>query len=73
MNTISIAQLVVAVLLAASILIQQQGSGIGGAFGGDSGTYRSRRGIEKWLFRATIVLAIAFFGLAIYAVKKNTE
>ncbi len=72
MQTITIIQLVLAILLSASILIQQQGSGIGGAFGGEGNAYRSRRGIEKLLFRATIVLAIAFFAVAIFAVTKNT-
>ncbi len=72
MNTLTIAQLILAVLLSASILVQQQGSGLGGAFGSDSGAYRSRRGVEKWIFRSTIILGIAFFALAIYAVKKNT-
>lgn len=71
MNNITIAQLILAVLLSASILLQQQGSGIGGAFGSDGNSYRSRRGIEKWIFRSTIILAILFFSLTIYAVKKN--
>lgn len=71
MNSLTIAQLVIAILLSVSILIQQQGSGLGGAFGSDGNSYRSRRGIEKWIFRSTIILAILFFSLAIYAVKKN--
>lgn len=66
MNSITIAQLILAVLLSGSILIQQQGSGLGSAFGGEGNAYRSRRGVEKLLFRATIVLAIAFFGLIMY-------
>ncbi|MHB1330758.1 MAG: preprotein translocase subunit SecG, partial [Minisyncoccota bacterium] len=35
---------------------------LGGAFGGDSGggTRYSRRGFEKFLFKATIIVAILF-------------
>ncbi|MCA9388817.1 preprotein translocase subunit SecG [Candidatus Berkelbacteria bacterium] len=63
MNTeliLNIVTVIVSVLLMASILIQQQGTGLGGAFGGGGNVYRSKRGIERALFRATIVLAIFF-------------
>jgi preprotein translocase subunit SecG len=46
--------------LIASILLQQRGTGLGGAFGGEVTAYRSRRGIERTLFRLTIVLAVLF-------------
>ncbi|MEX0917113.1 MAG: preprotein translocase subunit SecG [Candidatus Paceibacterota bacterium] len=54
------AQIVISVLLVASILLQTRGSSLGGAFGGSdfAGTYNKRRGAEKWLFYATIVLGI---------------
>lgn len=52
------AQIVLSVLLIAAVLLQQTGAGMGGAFGGDnfSATYHTRRGSEKFLFYATIVL-----------------
>ncbi len=55
-------QIVLAVLLVTTILLQQRGSGLGGAFGGDnfSATFHKRRGAEKFLFRASIALAITF-------------
>ncbi len=56
--------LVSTVSMAVSILLQQRGSGLGAAFGGDSGIYRSRRGVEKVLFQFTIVAAIVF-GLSV--------
>ncbi|CAN5460517.1 hypothetical protein BH10PAT3_BH10PAT3_8930 [soil metagenome] len=62
---IQIIQLVVAVLLVASILMQNRGTGLSGVFGGSSGVYRTKRGVEKVLFIATIVLSVLFFGLAI--------
>lgn len=54
-------QIILSILLVATILLQQSGAGIGGAFGGaESAGFHTRRGLEKVLFRATIVLAILF-------------
>jgi len=55
---------VLSVLLIAAILTQQQGTGLGGAFGGGGNVYRSKRGVEKTLFNATIVLAVLFVVMA---------
>lgn len=63
--TITIIQIILAVLLIIAILLQQRGAGLSGAFGGEGGTYSTRRGIEKILFRATIAIAILFFGVSI--------
>jgi preprotein translocase subunit SecG len=62
---LKIAQLIVAVLLIISILMQSRGAGLSGVFGGSNAVFRTKRGIEKTLFTATIVLAVAFFALAI--------
>ena len=61
----TILQTVLAILLLASILLQQRGSGLSGTFGGEGGVYSTRRGAEKLIFFATIVLAILFFGLSV--------
>lgn len=55
-------QIVLSILLVAAILLQQRGSSIGGALGGDnfSATYHKRRGAELFLFRLSTVLAILF-------------
>jgi len=56
-------QIVLAVVLGALILVQQSEGSLGAAFGGggmDSGTFRTRRGPELWIFRATIVVACLF-------------
>lgn len=55
-------QLALAVLLIASVLLQTRGSSVGGAFGGDNAgtTFYTRRGAEKVLFQATIVLSVLF-------------
>lgn len=60
LQVLKIIQIVLAILLLAAILTQQRGSGLGLAFGGEGNFYRSRRGIEKVLFTATIVIAILF-------------
>ena len=60
MSPIIVAQMILAIALIASILLQQRGTGLGGAFGGEVTAYRSRRGIERTLFRLTIVLAVLF-------------
>ncbi len=62
---IQVAQLVISVLLIAAVLMQNRGTGLSGVFGGSSGVYRTKRGVEKMLFTGTIVLAVLFFGLSI--------
>ena len=56
-------QIVISVLLIAGILLQYSAAGVGGALGGSDSFeagYHTRRGFEKFLFNATIVLAILF-------------
>ena len=55
-----IIQIILAVVLVVAILLQQRGSGLGMAFGGEGNVYRSRRGIESTLHWATIVIAALF-------------
>lgn len=49
-----------AILLVVSILVQNRGQSLGISFGGDSSSYRSKRGAELVIYNATIVLAIVF-------------
>ena len=58
---INIIQIIVSLLLIIGILLQQRGGGLSSVFGGDGSVYRTRRGIEKIIFIATIILAILFF------------
>jgi len=64
----AVAQILVAVALVAVILLQVHGGGLGGIFGQPDTVYRTRRGIEKTLFRLTIALAGVFVVLAIVTV-----
>lgn len=55
-------QIILSILLVTAILLQQRGSSLGGAFGGDnfSATFHKRRGAELFLFKVSIGLAILF-------------
>jgi len=64
MTWIKIAQVIVSILLIVAILLQNRGTGLGSAFGGSGGVYLTKRGLEKKLFIATIVLAVIFFSLS---------
>ncbi len=62
---ITIVQIVLAALLIIAILLQQRGAGLSGAFGGEGSVYSTRRGAEKIIFIATIIIAILFFGVSV--------
>ncbi len=57
-----------AITLIVVLLLQARGSG-SSLFGESSGTFRSRRGVERMLFRITIVLAVVFVSVAIANVR----
>lgn len=49
-----------AILMITSILLQQRGASLGAGFGSSGELYTSRRGLDRSLYRATIVLAVIF-------------
>ncbi len=62
---LDIALIITSIALIASVILQSKGAGLGGLTGGDSGgIFTARRGIEKTLFRVTIILGALFFILA---------
>lgn len=65
---INILQIISSVLLIATILLQNRGTGLGAAFGGEGNVYRTKRGMEKILFYTTIVLAVIFLGSSLAAI-----
>lgn len=67
-TALSVIQLVLSVLLIVVILLQQKGSGLGSAFGGSNSVYTTRRGVDKLLFNATIVIAVAFLAVSLAAI-----
>ena len=55
-------QIALSGLIIVCVLLQRTGASLGGAFGADnfSSGFHTRRGLEKTLFRATIILGILF-------------
>ena len=55
-------QIILAVVLIVCVLLQQTGASLGGAFGGDnfSAAYHTRRGTEKYLFWASVIVGTLF-------------
>lgn len=64
----SVLQIILSVLMIVVVLLQQKGSGLGSAFGGASTVYTTRRGVDKLLFNATIVIAALFLIISLAAV-----
>jgi len=60
LDLLLIAQMVIAISVGTAILLQSRGTGLSSTFGGESTAYRSRRGLERTLFRLTVVLIIVF-------------
>ena len=56
----TVTQVIFAVLLTVAILAQQRGSGLSATFGGSGEVFTSKRGAEKVLFNATIILSVLF-------------
>lgn len=52
--------ILVMILLIIIISLQNKSSGLSTVFGGAGNIVQTRRGFEKWLFYATIVLGILF-------------
>jgi len=65
---IDIIQLASAVLLIIVVLLQNRGTGLGSAFGGQGNIHRAKRGAEKGLFVLTIILSITFLVTSLVSV-----
>ena len=65
---LQLVEIAVAVILVAVLLLQVRGSGTT-LFGQAESSYRSRRGVERLMFRSTIVLAALFVVIAIVNVR----
>lgn len=63
-----IAQIILAVLLVVLVVLQTQSSGAGSMFGSDTSVYRTRRGLEKTLYQATIGVSVVFIVISILSV-----
>ena len=68
-NYLNIALIIISVLLIVSVIMQSKGAGLGGLTGADTGSvFTARRGVERTLFRLTIVLSVVFFALVLWLV-----
>lgn len=57
---LTLIQIIISIILISLILLQAKGAGLGSAFGGQSQTYHSKRGVEKVVFYGTISAGIIF-------------
>ncbi|HEY4526266.1 MAG: preprotein translocase subunit SecG [Parcubacteria group bacterium RIFCSPHIGHO2_01_FULL_56_18] len=73
LGVLPIVQIILSILLIGAVLLQRTGASLGGAFGADnfSSGFHTRRGLEKTLFNATIVLGVLFALLALVALIGN--
>ena len=63
------ALIITSISLILAVIMQSKGAGLGGLTGADTGgVFTARRGIEKTLFRVTIVISFIFFALCIATV-----
>ena len=67
-NYLNIGQILVSVVLITVVLLQAKGSGFGAGLGGSTSAFRTRRGLEKTLFQATIVLTAIFLAMSAWSV-----
>ncbi len=66
--TLQIIQVILSVTMVVLVLMQGKGGGLGGIFGGDGGVYKTRRGVEKVVFQATIAISVVFFAVSLLIV-----
>jgi len=65
---LDIIQIISAATVVVLVLVQNRGAGVGAAFGGEGNVYRTKRGVEKYLFILTIIFSIIFLGVSLISV-----
>lgn len=58
-------QLVLAIVLIITVLLQQKGTGLSGVFGGTGNVYSTKRGLDKILHYITIGTVVTFFVISL--------
>jgi len=58
--TLSVFQIILSILLSLAVLSQNNGTGLDASFGGSGTVHATKRGAEKVLSRATLIIAILF-------------
>ncbi len=72
-KTLLIIQIIVSVLLAVSVLLQNRAEGLGQMFGGGGEIFRTKRGLEKFLYYFTIALIIVLVILSLVILKLSSK
>ena len=62
-NVLQFLDILAMAVLIVVVSLQNKSSGLSNVFGGAGNIVQTRRGFEKWLFYATIVLGILFVGI----------
>jgi len=60
-DLVLVINIIVSILIIFFILIQGRGAGLGSAWGGGGEFYQTRRGLEKFTLRLTVILIFLFF------------
>lgn len=66
---LNIAHILVSVALILALVFQVKGGGLGGIFGSPDTVFRTRRGVERTLFRFTLVLIVLFVIVSILSTR----
>jgi len=69
MQILLISQIVVCVLLTVSVLLQNRAEGLGKMFGGGGEVFRTKRGLEKFLYYFTIALIAVLVVMSLIILK----
>ena len=64
----NVVQIILSVALIVLVILQSKGGSLSRMFGGEGGIYKTRRGLEKTLFNATLALIVAFFVFSLLSV-----
>ncbi len=67
-TSLNVVEIILAIIVLALILTQSRGSAFSGSFNSDnSSSYRSRRGLEAFVFRLTIAMSAIFLLVSLIA------
>lgn len=69
LNLVYILQIVVCSFLVVSVLLQNRAEGLGKMFGGGGEVFRTKRGLEKFLYYLTITLIVVLIVLSLLLLK----
>ncbi len=68
-NILLYVQIAVCVLVIVSILLQNRAEGLGKMFGGGGEVFRTKRGLEKFLYYFTIALVVLLVAISLLIYK----